>query len=382
MVADTYLKKTKNRMTDLTKRKWKDFLLADFFSFEKGNQNNMAVLTEGTLPLVSARKCDNGYKGFVATSKKVFPSHILTINNDGDGGAGISYFQPYDMALDSHVTALIPRLRLSRLQLLFISMCITKQRNRFGHGYSINNNRLRAFRIMLPVNGAINEPDWEFMESYMSSIEQTQLSEVVKKLCKRLIINNIVSGGGNLYPRWKEFYFTEVFTKIQRGKRLTKANQTDGKTPYVSSTSFNNGIDGFIGNEEKVRFFENCITLANSGSVGYSFFHEYRFIASDHVTSLERADIDKYAFLFMIPLINRLSEKYSFNREINDERIKREKILLPVTEDGQIDFIFMSDFMKNIERDILKVSLEKFKKRLNVKKCEIGGGKMEKLPSE
>lgn len=181
-------------------------------------------------------------------------------------------------------------------------------------------------------------------------------------------------GGGNLYPRWKEFYFTEVFTKIQRGKRLTKANQTDGKTPYVSSTSFNNGIDGFIGNEEKVRFFENCITLANSGSVGYSFFHEYRFIASDHVTSLERADIDKYAFLFMIPLINRLSEKYSFNREINDERIKREKILLPVTEDGQIDFIFMSDFMKNIERDILKVSLEKFKKRLNVKKCEIGGG--------
>ena len=177
-------------------KRWCDFLLSDFFSFEKGNQNNMAVLNEGLLPLVSARKCDNGYKGFVETSKRIFPSHILTINNDGDGGAGIAYYQPYNMALDSHVTALIPKINLSRLQLLFISMCITKQRNRFGHGYSINNNRLKAFRIMLPLDSSTNEPDWKYMEHFMSVIEQNQLSEVINKLCKRLIINDINSGGG------------------------------------------------------------------------------------------------------------------------------------------------------------------------------------------
>lgn len=174
--------------------KWKDFLITDFFICEKGNQNNMAVLANGMLPLVSARKCDNGYKGFVETSKKIFPSHILTLNNDGDGGAGISYYQPYNMALDSHVTALIPKVTLSRLQLLFISMCITKQRNRFGHGYSINNNRIRAFRIMLPITIS-EQPDWEYMERFMNEIEQRQLKEVTNTLCKRLIFNNIISGG-------------------------------------------------------------------------------------------------------------------------------------------------------------------------------------------
>lgn len=75
----------------------------------------------------------------------------------------------------------------------------------------------------------------------------------------------------------------------------------------------------------------------------------------------------------MIPLINRLSEKYSFNREINDERIKREKMLLPVKEDGEIDFDFMSSFMQGVEKDILKTTLETFKKRSGVNKCKTGG---------
>lgn len=171
-------------------------------------------------------------------------------------------------------------------------------------------------------------------------------------------------GGKLLHSNWKAFYFTEVFTEIQRGKRLKKADHKVGDTPYVSSTSFNNGVDGFIGNDSSVRRFEDCLTLANSGSVGSAFYHRYEFIASDHVTQLKKEGLDKYAYLFMIPLINRLSEKYSFNREINDERIKREKLLLPVTDTGEIDFQFMSTFMKQIETDILGTTLATFQNRL------------------
>jgi hypothetical protein len=145
----------------------------------------------------------------------------------------------------------------------------------------------------------------------------------------------------------------------------------------VSSTAFNNGVDGFIGNNGGVRIFENCLTLANSGSVGSSFFHLYKFVASDHVTKLERKGLDKYAYLFLIPMVNRLSEKYSFNREINDNRIKREKLLLPVTEDGRIDFEFMSAFMQKLERDMLTTTLKSFKERLSVNKAKLGGGNLE-----
>lgn len=360
-------------MNKFEDKKWKDFYLTEFFRCEKGNQNNMASLKFGDIPLVSAKKCDNGYKDFVASNgKKQFQGGIITLNNDGDGGAGIAYYQPYKMALDSHVTALIPLLPMNRHILLFVAMCITKQRNRFGHGYSLNSNRLRSFKVMLPLNQEETAPDWQFMKDYMKQKEQDILKPTIEKLCRRLIINNILGGGKSLCSNWKAFYFTEVFTEIQRGKRLKKADHEEGNTPYVSSTSLNNGIDGFIGNDGSVRRFDDCLTLANSGSVGCAFYHQYTFVASDHVTKLKRDGLDKYAYLFMIPIINRLSEKYSFNREINDERIKREKLLLPATDKGEIDFAFMSAFMKDVEHNILNTTLKVFKERVNVNKLKMG----------
>ncbi len=136
---------------------------------------------------------------------------------------------------------------------------------------------------------------------------------------------------------WKEFVFSDIFTQIQRGKRLKKDDHTEGNMPYVSSTASNNGIDGFIGNKERVRTFENCISLANSGSVGSAFLQEFEFIASDHITMLKKEGVDKYVYLFMLPIISRLSEKYSFNREINDKRISREQLLLPIQTNGEPD---------------------------------------------
>ena len=141
--------------------------MLDYFDYEKGNQNNMASLDMGTMPLVSARNVNNGYKCFVTPDgrKAVFNGHCLTINNDGDGGAGIAYYQPADMLLDTHVTALYPKIPMSENILHFIVACITIQREKFGHGYSLNNARLSVFRIMLPTDDN-NSPDWVYMEEY------------------------------------------------------------------------------------------------------------------------------------------------------------------------------------------------------------------------
>lgn len=180
----------------MNNHQWAEFSLSDFFILEKGNQNNMASLSDGLLPLVSARKCDNGYKQFVSPNKKhLYQANIITLNNDGDGGAGIAYYQPHQMALDSHVTALIPKLQLNKFHLLFVSRCITKQRERFGHGYSLNSTRLRIFKYMLPITEQ-GQPDWQFMEDYMKGVEQEILKPTIDKLCKQLIYNQIGGGYG------------------------------------------------------------------------------------------------------------------------------------------------------------------------------------------
>ena len=163
---------------------------------------------------------------------------------------------------------------------------------------------------------------------------------------------------------WREFYFSDVFTHIQRGKRLKKDDHIEGTIPYVSSTATNNGIDGFIGNKEKVRVFSNCISLANSGSVGSAFFQKFEFVASDHVTSLQKEGINEYVYLFMLPIISRLSEKYSFNREINDLRISRERLMLPIKVDGTPDWAFMEAYMKQVEEEHLSEVLPILEARL------------------
>lgn len=147
---------------------------------------------------------------------------------------------------------------------------------------------------------------------------------------------------------WKEFLLTDLFPTIQRGKRLTKANQVSGDIPYVSSRAVKNGIDNYVSNNDNVRKFSNCMTIANSGSVGSSFYHEYEFVASDHVTHLKNETFSKYVYLFISALTKRMSEGYNFNREINDSRISREKIILPVDDNSSPNYQYMEQYIKNV----------------------------------
>ena len=179
----------------LTDREWREFALTDFFNPMKGNQNNMSSLVDGELPLISAKKGDNGVKAFVSPNEKgLFPQHCITLNLDGDGGAGLAFYQEYSFALDSHVVALYPKFSLDRFCLLFITRSISAQRSRFGHGRAINKSRLNHFLLMLPIQ-ADGAPDWEFMSAFMKKVEQDTLSEALHyfrpKECKQML-----TGGG------------------------------------------------------------------------------------------------------------------------------------------------------------------------------------------
>jgi len=159
----------------------------------------------------------------------------------------------------------------------------------------------------------------------------------------------------NLKDReWQTFYIKDIFTEIQRGKRLKTADHHKGKIPYISSSAINNGVANYISNEKGVRKFSNCLTVANSGSVGKTFYHRYIFVASDHVTQLKNPELNQYVYRFLAPLVSRIEKKYSFNREINDARINKEKILLPVDATGEPDWQFMADYIREREQTLIE----------------------------
>ena len=152
---------------------------------------------------------------------------------------------------------------------------------------------------------------------------------------------------------WKEFDIIQILPNIMRGKRLKTDDHIKGTMPYVSSSAMDNGVDNFVANDDGVRIFKECLTIANSGSVGATFYHPYSFVASDHVTSLANPKFNKYIYLFLAVIARRMSGKYCFNREIKDSRIKREKILLPINDEDEPDYVFMEKYMKHLEKRLL-----------------------------
>ena len=154
---------------------------------------------------------------------------------------------------------------------------------------------------------------------------------------------------------WQEFKFNDVFT-IERGKRLIKLDQINGNIAYISSSKQNNGIDNYILPPDFMTIYQNALTLNNSGSVGYCFYHPYKFVASDHCTIIQIKDknikLNNYISLFLKPIIESMKSKYNFAREINNERLKKEIILLPAKDSKTPNWVFMEKYIKSLSEKI------------------------------
>ena len=331
-------------MLQLSEREWADFLLTDYFEIAKGNQNNMAELQAGAMPLISAKKIDNGCKGFfAANSKPIFKGHCLTINNDGDGGAGISYYQPTDMLLDTHVTALYPSVPMTAEIMRFIAACITVQREKFGHGYSLNNARLSVFRMMLPADDD-GKPDYAFMEQYIREREKQLIAQYIEH------IGAVTYTGGGITPlhekEWKEFCISDIFV-IRPGKRLTKSDMQSGNKPFIGASDSNNGITAFV-NNTNVSEDSNVLGVNYNGSVVENFYHPYTCIFSDDVKRFTIKDGrgNEFVYLFLKSVILQQKSKYAYGYKFNEERMRRQILLLPVGSNGQPDWQYMEQYAK------------------------------------
>ena len=154
--------------------------------------------------------------------------------------------------------------------------------------------------------------------------------------------------------QWGKFAIGDLFqvegTKTTRPEELAES----GTTPRVTCSSMNNGLEGFYKNKPTER--GNVITI-DSAVMGYAAYHEYDFIATDHVEKMTLRDssMSKYSGLFHVVSLNcATKKKYNYGYKFSQERIRRQIIQLPVEKSGQPDYKFMEDYVKYLEHEILK----------------------------
>lgn len=173
--------------------------------------------------------------------------------------------------------------------------------------------------------------------------------------------------------QWAEFRISDIF-EILPGKRLTKADMTEGKRPFIGATDSNNGITAWVDNINE-SIDRHCLGVNYNGSVGETFYHPYECIFSDDVKRLhlkEHLEENHYVMLFLKTAILQQKVKYAYGYKFNESRMQKQVILLPSTANGTPDWQFMENYMRQKEQQILKPTIDKLCKQLIYN--QIGGG--------
>lgn len=334
-------------MNDLKQVKWGQVHLSDiFYEISRGKLSDLRNISNGNTIVIAASGTNEGFSCF--SNYEPISCNAMTISFNGVG-TGTAFVHNYPFNLNSDCGLVKTKEKISLYALRFIAVSINQNKTKFNYGYKANERRILRQTILLPIkdNG---QPNYDFMESYIKEKEEIKRKEYLEYCKKQLkLIGDCYNNLTPLYKKqWKSFFIVDIFDSIQRGKRLKTADHLMGSVPYVSSSALNNGVDNFVSNDKGVRKFSNCLSLANSGSVGSTFYEPFEFVASDHVTHLKSNKLNKYHYLFLTTITSRMSQKYNFNREINDKRISREIVLLPITDCGEPDYDYMENYSKNI----------------------------------
>ena len=110
-------------------------------------------------------------------------------------------------------------------------------------------------------------------------------------------------------------------------------------------------MTAFVSNNNK-SIDENVLGVNYNGSVVENFYHPYQAIFSDDVKRLNWKDEamgNKYSYLFLKQMILSQKIKYAYGYKFNGERMKHQKIMLPVTEAGLPDYDYMKSYMQKQE---------------------------------
>lgn len=153
--------------------------------------------------------------------------------------------------------------------------------------------------------------------------------------------------------KWKEYYLISkdmFFIDNPKTLKSTSMVKKSGIYDVVGATSKNNGNVGFLNeNNRNLLCKGNCICLIKTGegSVGEAVYKYNDFIPSNNVCIIRSEWLNKYNGLFIVNEINKQSCRYNYGYIRNHSRILKEKIMIPVKNDGIPDYKFMEEYIKN-----------------------------------
>ena len=362
--------------------KFKEYRIGDLFDVEKtwiyGKNKNYITRYDkpniNSVAVISGITTNNGVNYY--TNDKLPENEIfkecLTISTRGEYSGTVTYHSE-KFVLANNILAM-PMPNWSKRAQLFIATAINAL-NYGGYSNYPKKETLKQEKVILPTKG--NVIDFLFMEKFIEELEQEYVQEKEQKYAKTFNVYLALTGLKNYkltdaekstlvkfneFSRLggvvKEFKIGELF-EVVSNPQLNKDSfhfSDDGKYPYFTRTVLNNGIAGYVDYlDEKHKINGNSLAV---GMLGMQFFYmEKDFYAGQFTKTIypKFDNFNKDIAQYFICWLNKKQNFYQSHLVRDFERLFNDtKILLPISEDGKINYKFIKDFIKAIEKLAIK----------------------------
>ncbi|WP_348771165.1 restriction endonuclease subunit S [Canibacter zhuwentaonis] len=278
---------------------------------------------------------------------------------------GNAFFQKGEFKCDDNITVLQNGVFSDEIY-LFLTSRLNVLSCKYSYGKQLRVNRLARDKIMLPAYKD-GHPNWHFMQEYIRERKNKQRQELKGYYEKRLL-DLFLCPEMLTDVEWGEFFIGGVDGVFEvRGTITTHPSKLNknGLIPRITCAATNNGLEGFYDNLPTEK---GGVLTVDSATIGYVSYQGSDFIATDHVEKIRGKDnrrINKEVGLFLKTSIeNRSDSKYGYGYKFSQTRIKRQKIMLPIDKNGDSNWSYMENFVKNIEQKQVDNVLKYFEERM------------------
>lgn len=161
---------------------WQD--LSNTYKPKRGTRIRSLDRIKGKIPFVTAGAESQGISNYIEVPNNVdiWPANTITIDM-----FGYTLLRSYEFAVDDHVTCLRFKGKYNVKQLLFIATAIQKAipQGKFSYGKNFYPKDVASIAFELPVTSS-GDPNWQFMEDYITAIEKLKVLKLKQFLDHKL----------------------------------------------------------------------------------------------------------------------------------------------------------------------------------------------------
>jgi len=334
-------------MKKLYEKKWKDIELGKIADVNSGRDIYAQERTDGDIPYITSGTANNGIGYFVGNDNDSKAKNAISVNRNG--AVGEAFYHPYEALYGNDCRRVNLHDAKDEETQLFAAQCISEQKEAFSYSRKLGTARLKRLHVMLPVTDS-GKPDYDYMAQYTSEMREGMLMRYKNHVAGQLSHLEYKDIPALDEKEWSEFRLGDLF-EVSRPKARNKDDYEVGDIPFVASGAMNNGVMKCcnIKPDEKLDR-GNCITV--SPVDGSSFYQPMDFLgrggAGSSVLMLRNNTLNLFRGEFMARMIQQTCSKYNYGHMGNKDSIKRERVMLPVTDSGEPDYEYMEQYSKNV----------------------------------